>query len=84
MLTAGSTSLHSRPGQLKALLHELTNPSKPRFPVEALPLLFAPPFWAMLSKTTDVAGWVSLAIMASLGWRWVNIWQAERKGSSRS
>ncbi len=71
-------------GQLQAVLYKLQNPSKARFPIEALPLLFVPPFWGMLSKTSDVTGYVSLFIMASLGWRWVNIWQAERKGSSRS
>lgn len=71
-------------GQLKAVLHELTTPSKPRFPVEALPLLFGAPAYTLFSKPADVAGWVSLVIMAALGWRWVNIWKTERKGSSRS
>lgn len=67
-------------GQLQAVL----TAGKPRFPVEALPLLFGAPAYTLLSKPSDVAGWVSLVIMSALGWRWVNIWQAERKGSSRS
>jgi len=54
-----------------------------RFPSEAVPLVLGAAAFTAFAPPHEVSGWVSLVVMASLGWRWINIWFEERRAPAR-